>query len=234
MDFASRVRILTSPMKIKRVIGVFLLLAVLVTAGAVFVWSAGGSVPAWYPEADLPDEPAAPQVRGDEQGADALLRRLQRDGNITVDGNDLAQLATEGLAGSRDGREFLRVSRGLQGRVGDGEIEVGGLFDLSAIDESALSPDTRDGLVKLRQTVPFLVTGERYLGVRGAPQAVQGALAFADGATLRVGEVGLPLALIGWLSNDTDAARLHLPELHVTSARVVGEQVTVDAEWRSR
>jgi hypothetical protein len=220
-------------MKIKRVAGGLLMLGVIAAAATAFVWSEGGSVPAWYPQAERPAEPARPQLPGDAEGADALLRRLQRDGSITMDGDDLARLATEGLAESGDGREFLRVSRGLQGRVGDGEIEVGGVFDLSAIDESALSPDTRDGLVRLRQTVPFLVTGERYLGVRGAPHVAEGALEFADGATLRVGDVGIPLALIGWLGSDTDAARLHLPGLRATSVRIIGERVTVEAEPRT-
>jgi hypothetical protein len=218
-------------MRIKRLAAGLLLLAVISVAATAFVWSKGGSVPAWYPEAERPAEPARPQSPRD--GADALLRRLQRDGSITVDGDDLARLATEGLAESRDGREFLRVSSGLEGRVGEGEIEVGGVFDLSAIDESALSPDARDGLVRLRQTVPFLVTGERYLGVRGAPHVAEGALEFADGATLRVGDVGIPLALIGWLGSDTDAARLHLPGLRATSVRIIGERVTVEAEPRT-
>jgi hypothetical protein len=104
------------------------------------------------------------------------------------------------------------------------------VFDLSAIDESALSQGARDGLSRLRQTVPFLVSGERYLGVRGAPRAVDGALAFADGATLRIGQVGFPVALLGWLSGDADAARLNLPDLRVTGARIVRDQVIVEAE----
>jgi hypothetical protein len=220
-------------MNTKRIVRILVVFAVLAAAAGAYVWSQGGSVPAWYPRTVRPDEPVSvQQPRGDED-ADALLRRLRRDGSVTIDGEDLARLATEGLAGGRDGREFLRVSRGLEGRVQDGEIEVGGVFDLSAIDEAALSEGTRDGLSKLRQTVPFLVSGERYLGVRGAPRVAAGALAFDDGATLRIGEVGLPVALIGWLSSDADAARLDLPGLRVTAARVAGDRITVAAEPRS-
>jgi len=218
-----------------------LLLVVLGGAATAYFWSQGGPVPDWYPQtgpsdagaAARSDEPGSTQQPGAGENADALLRRLQRDGSVTVDGEDLARLATEGLAEGPDGREFLRVSRGLEGRVQDGEIEVGGLFDLSAIDESALSQGARDGLSKLRKTVPFLVSGERYLGVRGAPQVAAGGLTFADGATLRIGEVGLPVALLGLLSSDADATRLEIPGLRVTDARIVGDRVTVEAAPRA-
>lgn len=228
-------------MNLKRITRLLLLLVVLGGAATAYIWSRGGAVPDWYPQTvpadegatDRQDEPARGQQPGPGEDADALLRRLQRDGSVTVDGEELARLATEGLAGGRDGREFLRVSSGLEGRVQDGEIEVGGVFDLSAIDESALSEGARDGLSKLRQTVPFLVSGERYLGVRGAPRVLDGALTFADGATLRIGEVGLPVALLGWLSGDVDASRLELPGLRVTGARIVGDRVTLDARPRT-
>lgn len=221
-------------MKLKRAILAAVVLVLLVVGtSAAFVWWSAGSAPDWYPAVENKQAPPAgrPQApRGDED-ADALLLRLQREGSITVDGDDLARLATEGLADSRDGREFLRVSKGLEGQIRDGEIEVGGIFDLSAIDESALSPDTRDGLVKLRQAVPFLVTGERYLGVRGTPEERDGDLAFASDATLRVGQVGLPLALIGWLDADgSDTPRLELPDLRVTGVRMNDDRVTIEAQ----
>jgi hypothetical protein len=43
----------------------------------------------------------------------------------------------------------------------------------------------------------------------------------------------VPLALIGWLSSDTDGARLQIPELRVTSVRIAGERVTMEAEPRA-
>lgn len=225
-------------MRLKRVILAAVLLVLLVVGtSAALVWWSAGSAPDWYPAVENKRAAGAarPQAPRGHEDADALLLRLQREGRITVDGDDLARLATEGLADSRDGREFLRVSEGLEGQIRNDEIEVGGVFDLSAIDESALSPDTRDGLVKLRQTVPFLVTGMRYLGVRGTPEERDGDLAFGSDATLRVGQVGLPLALIGWLdAGGSDTPRLELPDLRVTHVRINGDRVTIEAEPRAR
>jgi hypothetical protein len=218
----------------RRIGGLLVLVAVAATVAVGWSWSR--STPEWYGEG-----PAASEAPAQEKGrpaarapasADSLLRSLRINGRVVVDGEDLAQLATEALSGTPDGREFLRVSRGLEGQVREGFVEVGGVFDLSALDMGALTPGTRDVFAKLRLFAPFLLAGERYLAVRGTPEEIDGKLGFAPGATLRIGGLGLPLDMIGLFTSGDDQGRpsLELPDLRVTRVEVGADRVTVEAE----
>jgi len=216
-----------------RIVGLLALAAVAATVAVGWSWSR--STPEWY--GDGPASEALSQEKGRQAArapasAESLLRSLRINGRVAVDGEDLAQLATEALSGTPDGREFLRVSRGLEGQVREGFVEVGGVFDLSALDKGALTPGTRDVLAKLGFFAPFLLTGERYLAVRGTPEEIDGKLGFAPGATLRIGGLGVPLDMIGLFASGDDPGRpsLQLPDLRVTRVEVGADRVTVEAE----
>lgn len=185
-----------------------------------------------------------------EAGAqpEAWLEVLRREGRVSLGGEELRQLTVTALARTPDGREFMRVNRSIRGRVTGGFLEVGGVFDMAALDLEALTPETRETLASIRRLAPGLLGGELYLGVRGTPVAVDGVLGLAPGATMRIGEASLPLELLvraARSAGSEDASRgadgptagtaddpttLALPGLHVSHAEVVGDRVVIEAE----
>jgi len=221
-------------LKIFRSIVLLLLLLVFLAGGAL--WFATRPSTAAPPAA-----PASADTPGDASvsGADdpeALLRRLRRDGTLPLGAYDLAALTRSVMSGSVDGREFLRISRDLGATINDEFVEIGGSFDLAALDESALSADARAAVRQMRSTVPFLLNGERYLGVRGMPRAVDGNLGFGSDATLRIGTLGLPVGLLTFLGSQEEILRTSwsLPDLYVTRVAVVDDQLQLDARELSR
>ncbi len=200
------------------------------------------------PGGDTPDgdrragnTPAGGRTVGERSAEDAsidpdsLLRRLRSDGQVSIDSQMLTELATTALASSRDGREFLRVSDGIAATIDPEAVEIGAVFDLSALNEEELSRDTREGLAKLRGAAPFLLNAKRYLGVRGLPRATRGRLGFEPGATLRVGVLGLPVDALAWLGSDEIGnASVALPDLEVTRVSVEADRLTVEARPTSR
>lgn len=246
--------------KVLVVVGSLAALAVLL--GAAGWWSVQ-SVPDWYegrPDASVESpsrEPARESSResressarrgdpapGSSQRAvgatpDQLLLRLRREGRVELDAGEVRGVVVSALDQAPDGRPFLAATRSLEARLEHGHLEVGGLLDLSRVDEEALSPDGRDALAKLRRFAPFVARGERYVGVRGEPVAVDGKLTLAPGATVQIGKLGLPVEFIAGLSGgDQDGGRplaVALEGLRVTRAAVIDERLVVEAEPSSR
>lgn len=153
---------------------------------------------------------------------DALLRRLRDEGRISLSPNDVVALTRAVLSDSPDGREFLRVSRDFEAIITADFVEVGATFDLAELDETALSEDARAAIERMRSTVPFLLNGERYLGARGMPLAVNGKLGFGPDATLRVGSLGLPIGLLTWLGSEDEIANatFELPDVELVAVDV--------------
>lgn len=215
---------------------VMLVLLLAVIAGAS-LWLATRPAPSGPQVARAPTPGESPAAADDTGGdPDALLRRLQRDGSATVSATDLTDLTRNMMSSTEDGREFLRISKELEATINPNFVEVGGTFDLDALDATRLSPDARAGVEQMRATVPFLLSGERYIGVRGMPRAVAGNLGFGSDASLRIGTLGLPVGLLTWLGSEEEIAKasLALPDLYVTDVTVDGEMLTVAARREQR
>lgn len=221
-------------MKALRLIALLVLLLAMIAGGALWLATRPAPTGPDVARAPTPDEGANP---GDAAGdPDALLRGLQRDGRVTVSAADLTELTRTTMASTADGREFLRVSKDLEATINEDFVEVGGTFDLDALDAAQLSPDARTVVEQMRSTVPFLLSGERYIGVRGMPRAVAGNLGFGSDASIRIGTLGLPVGLLTWLGSEEEIANasLMLPDLYVTEVTVDGELLTVEARSEAR
>lgn len=214
-----------------------LLALLLAVIAGVAMWLATRPAPTGPQVAQAPGAGDGPTAADDTGGdPDALLQRLQRDGRLAVSATDLTDLTRNMMSSSADGREFLRVSKDLEAIISSDYVEVGGTFDLDALDATRLSPEAGAAVEQMRSTVPFLLSGERYLGVRGMPRAVAGNLGFGSDATVRIGTLGLPVGLLTWLGSEEEIAKasLMLPDLYVTAVSIDGEQLTVEARSEQR
>lgn len=222
---------------------VLALVAVSLTAAA---WRTA-SVPSWYapeePERGPPTGASAADGLGDLLGIDlagaaragALVQRLLDAGRVELDSGQLADLVHTALSGSRDGRVFLDAAGPLQARIGDGELEVGALVDLAELRAEEIDDELAAALDHLRSWAPFLA-GERFVGLRGVPTVLDGDLGLADGATLRIGELGLPLELLVPSSEEAPLRRrltIDLLALRVTRVEVAGNRLVVEANQRT-
>lgn len=211
-------------------------IAAIVTFAGGISWLA--SVPGWYasnaPADDrtaVPGSPAAPDAQAPAESPEALLSRLRERGVVTLDDARLAGLATELLSRTPDGREFLRISDGIEARIGTETVELGGTFDLAELDQDALSDRARESVADVRRYAPFLLWGERYLGFRGVPVAVDGRLGLAPGARILIGGAALPPEWMGWFSGqEPEEERLELPGLRVTGVLLGEGRLSVEAE----
>lgn len=242
----------------KRVALTGLLLVLLVGAVLALGWWRSLAVPDWFDaggrsagsatSGSAPGAAVVPEVEGEpgqEHGSDPgdrqataagrpgadLIDALRDRGRVEVDAARLRELVVESLGSAPDGRVFLRATRSVQARIADGRVAVGGLLDLAAVDEEALSPEARETVAVVRRYTRFLGGDERYVGFSGSPRAVDGGIGVNEDAVVLLGSVPLPLSTLASLAGpevNPEAWVLQVEEVRVTRAEVAGDRVVLE------
>lgn len=120
-------------------------------------------------------------------------RARQRDGvsQIVLSETELEALVTSAIAEHPRGVDILRVVREIRIDLEENSLELGLSVDVSALERSGLVE--AEMLERVLGVLPMLRGREIYVGIRGAPGAVDGKVALVEDLEITFGFLTLPL-----------------------------------------
>ena len=111
--------------------------------------------------------------------------------NIEIDlsEDEVNDLVISTIAKDKNNSKLLASTKALNTTIKNGQLESGGVFNISEVPKEELNQQEKELLEKVIKTFPFLEEKEVYIGVEGKPRVENGQLKLEEETKIKVGNL---------------------------------------------
>ncbi|MEL6385495.1 MAG: hypothetical protein AAFQ89_24155 [Cyanobacteria bacterium J06626_18] len=173
---------------VKKLLIAIVVFSAAIGGGLAYAWNRATAVPRWY-AADTAVPNATVSV------SDLLAQRATTTGGqvqVTLSEADLNQIAASAAANS-SAASILEATGGISTRIDRDRIESGTVVNFSELPMDALPAEGQAAINQLQDRFPVIANRDVYIGLSSQPQVRDGQLRFGDDASIKIGQMSIPL-----------------------------------------
>lgn len=217
---------------------ILLIIILLLSGLAAYLWFSVQSLPDWYAENDNKQQQNIERLSQaiERQGVAHFLGDKFADvlrGDVVFSEDEFNALVLSSLRNHTDGQRLLAVSEAVHTDLTNGEIEFGAVINMAALARA--EPKAKQAFERAMQVLPLKADDEIFVAIVGTPIARNGNLALADDVRVRIGSIEISngvLSRLGVPVHKLNQEDLPLQRLRLSSITPLDGEIRIVATPR--